>query len=572
VEFDGSLNAALKRLRATLGDSADNPIFIETVPRQGYRFIAPVSYGPNVRSEEIAVQAPLAEILPGTGASPQSSDPRPWHAFLWVGTVAIVVLVAALWASRFSRTKSGRVAAPPPAIAVLPFTNQGAGADLDYLRYMIANELVTDLTHARSLAVRPFASTSRYATEPADPASVGRDLRVTYVLDGGYLLTEGNLRVSMELVDVANNKTVWRDEFSVSPHELMNLRNQLTTRAVPSLLPVLHVSGGLRDVPAPTNERAFVLYSHSLSISNDPAPNLEGIHLLEQSVALDPGYAPAWNELTWRYYVDSAYGNGGDTAMAKCLEAHQHWAQLDPDGIANTITLKTERGQLNAAYDEALSLLRRRPDSSAGPFEMGYVLRYAGLLDEAAKECEQAFAIDPGFSPFRSCATPFILLGDYEHAQKYIRLDENSGFAAGLRTEVALRIGDRATASKLAPIAAQSGFAWAKLVTRCLEQAPAQELAQITREIEADPRGVRDAEPRYRNAAALSFCGQPEAAARELHNAITGGYCSYPAMENDPLLKPVRELPDFQTLRQQGKECQANFEAHRHQVGSASNP
>jgi DNA-binding winged helix-turn-helix (wHTH) protein/TolB-like protein len=208
VEFDGSLNAALKRLRATLGDSADNPIFIETVPRQGYRFIAPVSYGPNVRSEEIAVQAPLAEILPGTGASPQSSDPRPWHAFLWVGTVAIVVLVAALWASRFSRTKSGRVAAPPPAIAVLPFTNQGAGADLDYLRYMIANELVTDLTHARSLAVRPFASTSRYATEPADPASVGRDLRVTYVLDGGYLLTEGNLRVSMELVEAGYTHVV----------------------------------------------------------------------------------------------------------------------------------------------------------------------------------------------------------------------------------------------------------------------------------------------------------------------------------------------------------------------------
>jgi TolB-like protein len=569
VEFDGSLNAALKRLRLALGDSADNPIFIETVPRQGYRFIAPVSYGPNPGSVETVQFAALSPARLEPQAGEDVSSRHPWRGVPWVA--AAVVIALGLLGARFLR-KGLRISAPPTAIAVMPFANQGAGTDLDYLRYMIANELVTDLTHARSLAVRPFASTSRYATESVDPATVGRDLRVTYVLDGGYLLIDGNLRVSMELVDVANNKAVWRDELSVSPHELMNLRNQLTTRAVPSLLPVLHVSGGLRDVPAPTNERAFVLYSHSLSISNDPIPNLEGIQLLEQSVALDPGYAPAWNELTWRYYVDSAYGNGGDKSMAKCLDAHQHWAQLDPDGIANTITLKTERGQLNAAYDEALSLLQRRPDSSAGPFEMSYVLRYAGRLDEARKQCEEALAIDPGFSPFRSCATPFILSGDYEHAQKYIRLDENSGFGAALRTEIALRTGDMATAIKLAPIAAQSGFAWAKLVPPCLQQAQPTDVGKIASELEADPRAARDAEPHYRNAAALSFCGQTDAAVRELHNAIAGGYCSYPAMDQDPLLKPIREVPDFQDLRQQGKACQASFEAHRRQVGGASNP
>lgn len=140
-----------------------------------------------------------------------------------------------------------------------------------------------------------------------------------------------------------------------------------------------------------------------------------------------------------------------------------------------------------------------------------YVLRYAGLLDEAGKECDAALTADPGFSVFRSCATPFILSGDYAQADKYIRLDENTGFGAMLRMEIALRTGNTKAAMEESRMAMQAGgVALAQLIHSCLEHAPDADLSKQAAELEADPRWARDSEILYRNAAALSFCGQPQ--------------------------------------------------------------
>lgn len=78
--------------------------------------------------------------------------------------------------------------------------------------------------------MRPFASTSRYGSQSADPATVGKELRVNYVVAGGFLLDKQNLRVDLELVDVAKNQPVWRNEIRVSPQELVALHDQLAVR------------------------------------------------------------------------------------------------------------------------------------------------------------------------------------------------------------------------------------------------------------------------------------------------------------------------------------------------------
>ena len=101
-------------------------------------------------------------------------------------TTLVILLLLAGWGYRWSN----RPAAPAEAkvIAVLPFANQGAGADFDYLRYAIADDLVSDLTYTHSVTVRPFAATSRYGSQSVDPATVGKELRVTHVVAGGFLL------------------------------------------------------------------------------------------------------------------------------------------------------------------------------------------------------------------------------------------------------------------------------------------------------------------------------------------------------------------------------------------------
>ena len=566
VEFDGSLNAALKKLRSALGDSADNPIFIETVPKRGYRFIAPVTCEHDASAASGREPANSESLALPVASDSRAPMPR-WRRLGW-GLAPLMVLVLLLgWLYR------KRTIQPSPAlakvIAVLPFSNEGAGPDYDYLRYAIANDLVSDLTYTHSVAVRPFAATSRFGLQPADPATIGKELRVTHVVAGGFLLDKQGLRVTLELVDVALNQAVWRAEVTASPQELISLHDRLAVSAAKGLLPAMNISGAdASAMPTPRNEQALGLFLHSLSIPLDPEPNQLAIKKLEESVSLDSGYAPAWEELSWRYYIDYHYGIGGNSALVKGLEAI-HRAQLDPNSTANAITLRVEQGDLNGAYDEAVDLLRRRPDVGGLHYEMSYVLRYAGLLEEAGKECENALAIDPGYSAFRSCAVPFILANDYAHALIYIRLDENSGFGAASRILMALRTGNRAAVLAESGAASQNGFPFARVVRRCMNRMPEAELSKAVGELETSPIAARDPEVLYNNAEALMFCGQPDAALGQLRKAIAGNYCSYQAMEKDPLFDPIRQRPEFGELRQAAVNCQLRFQTHRQQVREA---
>jgi DNA-binding winged helix-turn-helix (wHTH) protein/TolB-like protein len=565
VEFDGSLNAALKRLRFALGDDADNPVFIETVPRRGYRFIAPVQYEQRAEAIDSAGSLSPASLDFKAAHQPSSFMMRPW--WWWVLVASALLLLLAVW--RYTRRSAPNPMAARKVIAVLPFTNEGAGPEFDYLRYAIANDLVSDLTYARSVTVRPFASTGRYASQPADPETVGKELRVTHVVAGGFLLDNRNLHVTVELVDVAQNRPVWREEVTVSPQDLVALHDQLAVRALQGMLPAIDVASASTDeMPTPKNEQALELFLHSLTISLDPGPNQLAIKKLEESVSLDSGYAPAWGELGWRYYIDYHYGNGGEAAMNEALQAFKRQSEIDPNMPAVSTTIRVEQGDLDGAYEQAADFLRKRPDVSMAHYWMSYVLRYAGLLDEAGKECDAALALDPGFNLFRSCANPFILRGDYAHALRYIRLDENSGVGALLRMMIALRTGNTAAALAEAHAVSQTGYRFADLVRIYLNHGSEGEVSKAAAEVETDPRYSRDAEELYRNAEALSLCGQPDAALRQLRKTIKGKYCSYPAMEKDPLFDPIRQRPEFGELRRAGIACQQNFLAHRQQVNA----
>ncbi|MHB8524941.1 MAG: winged helix-turn-helix domain-containing tetratricopeptide repeat protein [Candidatus Acidiferrales bacterium] len=550
-EFSDGLNTAVNRLRTALDDNAETPRFVETIPKRGYRFIATVE-----------AESPRVDSRAGPIAR------RRWWLF-WLAGSAAILAVAVAW--QYPRQRPPASTPGPKAVAVLPFSNEGAGPKFDYLRYAIANDLITDLSHVRSVTVRPFASTARYASQPADPATVGKRLRVSDIIAGGYLLENDNLHVTMELVDVARDATVWRTELVVSPQRLIVLGNRLAGRMTQGLLPTMNIrEASVSEMPVPTSERAFDLYLHSIAASHDPEPNLAAIADLEKSVSLDPNYAPAWGELGRRYYIDYEYGKGGAASRAKALEAYKNETRLDPNSGVNVAIILAQQGELSAAYDRAAILLRRRPNDAMAHMTMGYVLRYAGLLDEATKQCKAAIAIDPGNSYFRSCATPFTLLGQYDEARKFALLDENTGFGAALRMEIALRTGDRVKAlAEAAKVSKAGGMQYADIVQACLGPDTQQELPQTIgamRRIESGPNWTHDPEGFYRYASVLSFCGQADAALDQLRNAIQGNYCSYPAMENDPLFAPIRQQPAFKELEQAAIRCQQNFLTHQHQV------
>jgi tetratricopeptide (TPR) repeat protein len=117
--------------------------------------------------------------------------------------------------------------------------------------------------------------------------------------------------------------------------------------------------------------------------------------------------------------------------MKRCEAAAERALALDPSFVAAGALLArihVERGELVKAYQEAKDLVRRRADNAEAHFTLGYVLRYAGVLQEAASQCDIALSIDPANFRWRSCSVAFFQRGDYQRAREYLNLDFGSEF------------------------------------------------------------------------------------------------------------------------------------------------
>lgn len=574
VDFDECLNVILKKLRATIGDTPNNPRFIETVPRKGYRFITPVSTLPS--------QASPAQIISSRQDNPATpperltqgeshTSPRRKHIgrarVVWVTALVLsAILVAAAlihyrpFRGRAKMTSSETM--PATSVAVVPFANLGAEPSFDYLRYAVASDIVTDLTYARSISVRPFTSTAKYGAHPEDPQAVGRDMKVAYVISGYFATESGRLAITAEMDRVADNRVVWRDTLSADPNELIHLHDDFVWSLQKGVFDALGSGETALEIPTPHSQHAYDLYLRSVAIPRDPQPNKEAIADLKESVKEDPAYSPAWVDLAWRYYIDASYSNGGKAEYDKSEEASAHAASIDPRGIANWITIRTESGDLKGAYDLAQKLLRWRPDSWAPHFELSYIYRYAGLLDESARECQVALAKDPGNPILRSCSKVFLYLGDNDRAHTYMDLDGSSGWSVRERMQLALRQRNHAEALALAKVAVETGYADTEIVRDRLENQPPRVLDAIADKEEAFAYSQSDSEEAYEIGVMLTFAGEPDRAMRVLRWSVRRGYCAVPELESDPVLAAVRGRTDFARLEDEAAACQRGFLDH----------
>jgi tetratricopeptide (TPR) repeat protein len=315
----------------------------------------------------------------------------------------------------------------------------------------------------------------------------------------------------------------------------------------------------------PHNEEAYELYLRSAALPLVPAFNKQGLDMLERATRLDPGYPPAWLALGRRYYTESRYGTGDPSMMTRYDAALERALSLDPNYVAagaGLIVSRVERGDLVGAHQSATDLVRRRPDSVEAQFALSYVLRYAGLLDEAADRCEAALLLDRRMqtSGLRTCAMVFVLRGDYPRTMNYLRLDQGSDFAKALTIDMLARQGRTQEALKLGSPHIPEWKSYDMLLA-CLARKPSSEVAALAKSVSASD----DPELNYFAAAHLAYCGQTEAAFELLRHAINGNYCSYPALESDPLFASLRARSEYADIRAAGVACQETFLAQRGQ-------
>ena len=352
-----------------------------------------------------------------------------------IGIVVIAALVVVLWLrqSRMSSVSSAD-AASGKAIAVLPFQNMGSDKDTDFLRFALPDEIATALSYVPSFSIRPFATTSKYNVPNVSLQKAGREMGVSLIVTGHYLTDGNQLEIVLEAVDVANDRSVWRDTINVASSDKIAMREQITARVQRGLVPVLGGLSASGDAATrPKSEEAYDLYLSSIALPHDVAPNQEAIAMLERAVGIDPSYAPVWEALGLRYYFSGAYGNGGDAMLKRSDTAMEHAMALDPNlmsAVAWMITKQTDRGDTAQTYAKASALVQRRPKDAMAHFALSYVLRYAGLLQEAAQECDTALALDRTNFQLRSCSGVFAQLGQEDRAMEFVRLDAGSEYAA----------------------------------------------------------------------------------------------------------------------------------------------
>ena len=221
----------------------------------------------------------------------------------------------------------------------------------------------------------------------------------------------------------------------------------------------------------PSNQEAYDLYLRSVAVPHDSAPNRGAIKALERAVELDPNYAPAWAEVGQRYYYDATYSNGGEQMFQHSNAALERALALDPNLIAaasQLIVNRVDRGELGKAYESAMALAKRRPENAPAHFTLGYVQRYAGMLEESARQCDTALTLAPGNYQFRSCAWAFMELGKFDRARDFIQLDAGSEWANYVTPSLLLREGRVAEAREAVKRMSNSPHYHRDLMEACL--------------------------------------------------------------------------------------------------------
>ena len=517
-------------------------------------------------TESGAVKSGLnsAKLRAGTKTFGQSNR---LQLYILIGVTAVLLTVLGAVGAWWLKHRELANAEQRNAIAVLPLQNMNGDFAVDYLRFALADELTSVLTYARTLEVRPSSVTRKYVALDLDPHKVGQELRVGRLLTGNFRKQGDQLTVTLECVDVPNDRVLWENSVTAKTDDLIGMRQQLSTLVQRGLLPALGGAGGeVETASQPKNQQAYDFYLRSVAVPHDPAPNKEAIKMLEWAVGIDPSYAPAWEALGQRYYYDSVYGGGGEAKFQASNAAYERALSLDPNRVmaaSNLITARVERGELGRAYDAATDLVRRRPQSADAHFALSYVLRYAGMLDQAMRECNKARELDPGNFSFRSCAWTFLWDGKTDRANDFVHLDAGSEWAAWVTPYVYLAEGRTSEAREAARAMGRASSYHRDLMIACTATQRPPDFEKIVRESESSVMIEPDPEAWYRIGALMAYCGQKEPALRLLKAAVQQNYCAYSALLDDPLLKELRKETAFSEVLTAASACQATLKEGR---------
>ena len=436
VDFEHGLNTSIKKLRQALCDSATEPRYIETIPRLGYRFIAPVEATVEAKAKKptAVVETVAEEDSKGPVSKVGGGRPR-LHLFL---VLAVLVLAAAALVfnvagartrlfALFRSTKNASVAVasapkPLPSIAVLPLQNLSNNSAEDYFADGMTDELTTDLAQFGRLRVISRTSAMHYKGASKTAPEIGRELGVDTLIEGTVQRVGDRVRIRVQLIDSASDRHLWARSYDHDLKDVLVLQSSAARDIAEE------VEG--KVVPPPANARplnvhpvepeAYEAYLKGRYFWNKRTDDglKKSIDYYEQAISQDPKFAAAYAGLADSYSILGSDVLPAPVASAKAHLAANKALELDPT-IAEG---HAELGLVEFYYDwdwtrseqEFRRAIELNPNYATAHHWYSHYLSAMGRFPEAMEEAKKAQQIDP-----LSLSINTTLMGRYRDLGQY---------------------------------------------------------------------------------------------------------------------------------------------------------
>jgi TolB-like protein/DNA-binding winged helix-turn-helix (wHTH) protein/lipopolysaccharide biosynthesis regulator YciM len=407
VVSQSSVYQAVAQLRRELGDRDAPPRYIATVPRKGYRLVAPV--GP----AETGVPGPVPAALPpdlapppanAAPAAPPAAASRPaWRRSgrrALAGALFAAVLAVAAGAMLWGGGKPAE--APAPAVAVVPFADLGLEEGGEAFSAGLTDELLNALARVPGLRVIGRTSSARFADGATDVRDIGRQLGVTHVVEGSVRRAGRRLRVTVQLISTADGFEVWANSFDRPVADTMAIQAEIARAVVDAVAVQLSAAAAERLARVPTTQvNAYDLYllGRHQQLKRTPEALARAIEHHRAALEADPGFALAHAGLADAYMARYYYENRPLAETAGLVQKEVDAAlRLDPElaeAYAAWAVLLTEQWRTAEAIRALERALAINPNYGEAWLRLGAAFEYAGEPRKALEAYDQAALLDP---------------------------------------------------------------------------------------------------------------------------------------------------------------------------------
>jgi TolB-like protein/DNA-binding winged helix-turn-helix (wHTH) protein len=404
------LRKYILEIRKILGDRPDHPEFIETVPKRGYRFIAPVIDDSVAESLDLPTSPATAEssMQEAGGETPiskqqgSSAKATPWRlavALVLAATAGVGVYF------RLARTGPNARSLQNSSIAVLPFADMSSSKDQEYFSDGLSEQLINDLAKVPGLKVVGWSSAFQFKDKSEDLREVGRRLGVANVLEGSVRRDGNHVRITAALIKADDGFQLWSQTYDREINDIFAVQDEIALAATKTLQLQLLGSNGqpvtstLRSAN-PEAYQAFLQAKYFVGRGQTKEDFDQALAYTDAAVKFDEKYAPAW---ALRSSVESMMVEDGLIDVVEGFQRARHDAEraivLDPNSASAYLALARIQLDYDWDWDAANTSVTRAATLEPGSADVfpihSHLSLVLGNLDEAIKFEEQAVALDP---------------------------------------------------------------------------------------------------------------------------------------------------------------------------------